>query len=177
MTQSLPQNWLQLFDQTYQQVKNNILSKPYPSAVRLVTSSKSGLPSVRMVLLKSYDAKGFVIYTNMNSRKGKELQENPFAALYFYWPEINQEILIKGEVEMISDAESDEYFQSRPFFSKVGAHSSKQSSNMKYRVEFFARIMFYAIKYAFKKKVSRPLFWRGFRVVPKKIEFMNNTDI
>ena len=168
----LPKNWLELFAQSYQKVKDNIFSKPYPSAVRLITASKSGLPSVRMVLLKSYDERGFVIYTNMNSRKGRELQENRLVALYFYWPEIHQEILVEGEVKIINDAESDNYFQSRFFFSKIGAHSSKQSSDMKCRAEFFARILFYTIKYALRKKVNRPVFWGGFRVVPKKIEFM-----
>ena len=171
---NLPNNWLKLFDTSFQQVKNNNLSKPYPSAVRLSTVSKSGLPSVRVVLLKSYDEKGFVIYTNMNSRKGQELQQNPFVALYFYWPEINQEISIEGKVEMISDAESDAYFQSRLFFSKVGAHASKQSNFLSHRIFFMFRVLFFTLKYFLKKEVDRPSYWRGFRVVPEKIKFIKN---
>jgi pyridoxamine 5'-phosphate oxidase len=171
--ESLPQNWLELFDQEYQKVKDNPLSKPYPSATRLATVSKDGLPSLRIVLLKSYDKKGFVMYTNMNSKKGRELQENPIASLCFYWPEINKEILVEGKVEMISDTESDNYFYSRPFFSRIGAHSSKQSGPMICGAEIIIRIIFYTIKYAFRKKVSRPDFWQGFRVVPTKIEFVN----
>ena len=167
----LPKNWLELFDESYKKVKDNAVSLPYPSAVRLATASKFGDPSLRMVLLKSYDERGFVIYTNMNSRKGKEIQDNPAVAMLFYWPEINQQILVEGAVEMISDEESDNYFQSRPFFSQIGAHSSKQSSAMKHILEFVSRMIFYTIRYAFKSKVDRPKFWRGFRVLPSRIEF------
>lgn len=169
----LPENWLELFDEAYKEAHNGSFIGPYPSGVRLASVSKLGLPSVRMVLLKSYDKRGFVIYTNMQSKKGTDLQENPYASLCFYWPEIEKEIIVKGKIEMISDADSDDYFHSRPFFSKIGAHASKQSYVIKYKSQFLLRIIFYAAKYVLKKEVDRPSYWKGFRVIPDKMEFIS----
>lgn len=167
----LPSNWIELFSKSYKKAESSNLFK-YPSALRLSTASKSGLPSVRIALLKHYDKRGFVIYTNMDSRKGQDLKENPYASLYFYWPEIKQEIIVDGKVEMINSAESDDYFDSRPFFSKIGAHASKQSSVMSYKIIFITRIIFYTVKFFLKKKVNRPNHWKGFRVIPQRIEFV-----
>ena len=162
-------SWLEKFDKHYKQAKEN--GSFDATAVRLATCTKNGSPSCRMVLLKKYDNQGFVIYTNFEGRKGRELLENPKAALYFYWPEIDVEITIDGKVEIISDDESDAYFQSRPFFSKIGAHASKQSRPMFHAIQFFARIFYYWIKYSIKREVNRPKYWHGFRVIPDKIEF------
>lgn len=141
------------------------------TAVRLATCSKNGFPSCRMVLLKKYDDQGFTIYTNFEGRKGRELLENPKAALYFYWPKIGIDIAVEGKVEMIDDQESDNYFQSRPFFSKIGAHASKQSRPMFHSIQFFARIFYYWIKYSIKGQVDRPKYWYGFKIIPSSIIF------
>lgn len=162
-------SWLEQFDKYYQQAKEN--GSFDATAVRLATCNKNGFPSCRMVLCKKYDEQGFVIYTNFEGRKGRELLENPAAALCFYWPKIGVEITAEGKVEIISDNESDAYFQSRPFFSKIGAHASRQSRVMFHNLQFFTRIFYYWIKYFIKGQVDRPKYWYGFRVAPNKIEF------
>jgi len=167
--QKLMINWLEQFDKYYKQAKEN--NNFDVTAVRLATCDRNGFPSCRMVLLKKYDDQGFTIYTNFEGRKGRELLENPKAALYFYWPEINVEIITEGKVKMVSDNESDAYFQSRAFFSKIGAHASRQSRPMFHSIQFFARIFYYWIKFSLKGQVDRPKYWRGFKIIPDKIEF------
>ncbi len=165
------ENWLELFDEYYKLAKQKDCFGSFStSPVVLVTSNKDRKPSCRMVLVKSYDKNGLIIYTNMNSKKGRDLQENPNVALCFYWPEISKEILIEGKVELISNQDSDEYFSSRPFLSKVGAHASKQSNIIKYPAELLTRISFYILKYLFRN-INRPEYWKGFRVIPKEINF------
>ncbi|MBV9960693.1 MAG: pyridoxamine 5'-phosphate oxidase [Parafilimonas sp.] len=140
-----------------------------PNAMTLATSTKDGKPSARIVLLKGLNKNGFVFYTNYNSHKGNELTENPYAALVFFWKEIERQVRIEGEVEKVSAEESDAYFLSRPEGSRIGAWASPQSTIIKNRqlletnVERFTK--------EFKNSISRPSHWGGYRVMPLKIEF------
>lgn len=142
----------------------------YPNTMALATADASGAPSVRMVLMKGVDERGFVFYTNLGSQKAKELIENPRASLCFHWKSIKRQIRIDGAVEPVSDAEADEYFASRPWDSRIGAWASKQSQPMEGRFVLEKRIAEYTIKFNVGE-VPRPEFWSGFRVVPEKIEF------
>ncbi len=141
-----------------------------PNAVCLATASKCGAPTSRMVLLKEFNENGFVIYTNLNSRKGKNVKENPQASLCFYWSDLGKQIRIEGAVIKVSDEEADAYFSSRPFKSKVGAWASKQSEIMKSRKDFLADIAKYTAKWAIGG-VERPPHWTGIRVIPDYFEF------
>ena len=143
-----------------------------PNAVCLATATPDGVPSARMVLLKGVDARGFVFYTNLESRKGGELAANPQAALLFLWKQLREQVQVKieGTVEPVDLAEADAYFASRPRPSQIGAWASLQSQTLGSRELFEARIE------AFEKKfegadVPRPPHWSGFRVVPERIEF------
>lgn len=146
------------------------LIKPEPTAMVLATVSAAGRPSARVVLLKGFDDNGFVFYTNLESRKGRELQANPFAALCFHWPPLEQQVRIEGRVASVSDAEADVYFASRPHGSQIGAWASKQSRALATREELEARVKSFEEKFA-GGAVPRPPFWSGFRVIPERIEF------
>ena len=139
-------------------------------AAALATADARGRPSVRMVLLKGADTRGFVFYTNLESRKGRELAENPHAALCFHWKSQNRQIRIEGAVTPVSREEADAYFATRVKDSQIGAWASKQSQPMKGMFEFEAAIAKYAAKYAFSQ-VPRPEYWSGFRLVPAQMEF------
>jgi pyridoxamine 5'-phosphate oxidase len=141
-----------------------------PSAVCLATASRCGAPSCRMVLLKDFNARGFVFYTNAQSRKGRELEQNPQAALCFYWPEIGKQVRVEGSITRVSDAEADAYFSSRSLPSRIGAWASQQSRPMKHRSELLGRIAAYTAKWAMGE-VQRPPHWTGFRLVPDYVEF------
>ncbi|MCX7034647.1 MAG: pyridoxamine 5'-phosphate oxidase [Arenimonas sp.] len=145
---------------------------PEPTAMTVATADVQGRPAARTVLLKAFDARGFVFYTNYESRKGQQLTENPQAALLFLWKTLREQVQVKieGTVEPVSLAEADEYFASRPRPSQIGAWASIQSQTLDSRETFEARII------AFEKKfegadVPRPPHWSGFRVVPERIEF------
>lgn len=145
---------------------------PEPTAMTLATADTEGRPSARTVLLKAFDARGFVFYTNFDSRKGQQLTHNPHAALLLLWKTLRDQVQVKveGTVEPVSLAEADAYFASRPRPSQVGAWASLQSQTMPSRETFEARVA------AFEKKfeggeVPRPPHWSGFRVVPERIEF------
>ncbi|KAJ3142977.1 hypothetical protein HDU90_002851 [Geranomyces variabilis] len=141
-----------------------------PNAMNLATASKQGRPSSRMVLLKDFDQHGFVFYTNYGSRKAKELDENPFAALTFYWGQ--RSVRIEGPVERVSNEESDAYFASRPLGSRIGAWASPQSTPLHNREELDALERDVKAKFETKgESIPRPDFWGGFRVVPDRIEF------
>lgn len=142
----------------------------FPNAMALATVGEDGRPSSRMVLLKSWDEDGFVFYTNLDSRKGHELAENPNASLLFYWKSLTRQIRVDGIVHQVSDAEADAYFATRPRDACIGAWASKQSEAMEGRYEFEARIAKYAIKYAVGD-VPRPDNWSGYRLVPDEFEF------
>lgn len=141
-----------------------------PTAMTLSTVGEDTRPSSRVVLLKGFDTGGFVFFTNYNSRKGRALAANPFAALNFFWPELERQINISGTVTRVSAEESDEYFKSRPFLSRIGAWASNQSEEIASRAVIMARAAKLTAKYALGN-VPRPPHWGGFRVVPDRIEF------
>ena len=140
-----------------------------PTAMTVATATKSGTSSCRTVLLKAWDERGFVFYTNENGRKGKELAENPQAALLFYWMDLQRQIRIEGNVEAVSAKESDDYYHSRELGKRIGAWASKQSEVMGSHQELEKRIEEYGEK--FGENPPRPEFWHGYRVVPKRFEF------
>lgn len=142
-----------------------------PTAVTLATATRDGMPSARMVLLKGADEAGFVFYTNFASRKGRELTENPHAALCFYWDTLKRQVRVEGRVEPVSAAEADTYFQSRGRDSRIGAWASKQSQPLEYAGALVARVAEYTARFGVGE-VPRPDFWSGFRLVPERIEFM-----
>jgi pyridoxamine 5'-phosphate oxidase len=141
-----------------------------PSAMTLATATADGYPSARIVLLKAYDGRGFSFYTNLTSRKAQELEENPRAALCFFWMPLDRQIRVEGLVERVSDAEADAYFASRPRESQVGAWASLQSQGYGERLELEERLVRHTAQFA-GGEVPRPEFWSGFRVVPQRIEF------
>jgi pyridoxamine 5'-phosphate oxidase len=143
---------------------------PEPNAMALATATPGGRPSARMVLIKGVDARGFVFYTNYESRKGHELADNPYAALVFYWAELERQIRIEGHVERVSAAESDVYYHSRPFGSQIGAWASAQSEVIRNREVLEQRVNELATQYT-EGQVPRPPYWGGYRVVPHSIEF------
>jgi pyridoxamine 5'-phosphate oxidase len=141
-----------------------------PNAMALATADADGVPSVRMVLLKGIDDRGFVFYTNLESRKGEQLAANPNAALCFHWKSLRRSVRVEGAVERVTDAEADEYFASRPRGSQIGAWASRQSRPLEGRWELEKRIAEYTAKFGVGS-VPRPEHWSGFRVVPRRIEF------
>ncbi len=140
-----------------------------PDAMVLSTVDPDGRPSARYVLLKGVDDRGFVFYTNIESRKAKALAAHPHAALTFYWPPTTQ-VRVEGSVERVSEAEADAYFATRPRGSQIGAWASAQSADLPSRAALDARVL--EVEARFKDAaVSRPPFWTGFRVVARSIEF------
>lgn len=144
-----------------------------PNAMALATADASGVPSVRMVLLKGIDDRGFVFYTNLESRKGVQLAENPNAALCFHWKSLKRQIRVEGPVEAVSDAEADEYYHSRPRGSQIGAWASRQSRPLEGRWELEKRVAEFTAKHAIGT-IPRPPHWSGFRVLPRRIEFWHD---
>lgn len=144
-----------------------------PNAMALATCTPDGRPSVRMVLLKAVDERGFVFYTNLESRKGVELLANPHAALCFHWKSLRRSVRVEGAVDPVSDAEADAYFASRERGSQIGAWASRQSRPLTGRFELEKRIGEYAAKFGLGK-VPRPPHWSGFRLKPERIEFWHD---
>lgn len=143
---------------------------PLPEAMTLATSSSGSIPSARLVLLKQVDEDGFVFYTNYQSRKARDLDANPFASLVFYWPQLDYQVRIEGTVTRTSEAESDEYFQTRPRESQLGAIASPQSEVIAGRNVLEKRFAELEQSYA-GKAIPRPEHWGGYRVKPERIEF------
>ncbi|MUL38587.1 pyridoxamine 5'-phosphate oxidase [Gloeocapsopsis dulcis] len=143
---------------------------PEPNAMTLATATPDGKPSARMVLLKNFDERGFVFFTNYSSHKGQELAANPQAALVFWWAELERQVRIEGRVEKASDAESDEYFQSRPLNSRLGAWASDQSQVVASREVLEQRLQELQQKYE-HAEIPRPSYWGGYRLIPSVIEF------
>ena len=141
-----------------------------PTAAALATVGEDGMPSVRMVLLKDASARGFVFYTNYESRKGRHLLAHPKAAMVFYWKSLDRQVRVEGEVEQADPADADVYFASRARDSRIGAWASQQSRPLEGRFELEKRVAEYALKYAVGE-VPRPPYWSGFRIVPRLIEF------
>jgi len=142
---------------------------PEVNAMTLATSTITGKPAARIVLLKGYDERGFVFFTNYKSNKGKELAENPNAALVFFWKEIERQIRIEGMVEKIHAEESDEYFFSRPVGSRIGAWASPQSQVIENRQILEINVERYTT--GFENSIPRPPHWGGYRVMPERLEF------
>jgi pyridoxamine 5'-phosphate oxidase len=141
-----------------------------PDATALATVDSDGAPNVRMVLLKAFDERGFVFYTNVRSIKGLELAETPKAALAFYWKSLQRQVRIRGPVEPVSAAEADTYFATRSRMAQIGAWASKQSSALEGRLTFEREVARYTAKYAVGA-VPRPANWSGYRVAAREIEF------
>ena len=157
-----------LFAAWYDEVLKSDLKNP--TAVTLATADGDGHPTARMVLLKGFDERGFVFYTNNESRKGDAMSANPRAALCFYWPPFDRQVRVEGAVEPVSDEEADAYFATRPKDSQIGAWASAQSRPLEGRFALEKAIVRYAAKFAIGK-VPRPPYWSGFRVAPERIEF------
>lgn len=145
------------------------------SAMVLATASPEGKPSARVVLLREFDARGFVFYTNLSSRKASELNANPYAALCFYWEPLDYQVRVEGTVQQVSDPEADAYFAKRPRGSQIGAWASRQSSVLTGRSELEQRFRDYETRFA-RQDVSRPDFWSGFLLVPDSIEFWKRRE-
>ena len=141
-----------------------------PNAMTLATVDANSQPSARIVLLKNFDERGFVFFTNYNSLKGRQLEENPQAALVFWWGELERQVRIEGRVEKVSDSESDNYFYSRPQGSQLGAWASPQSQLIESREVLDSKLGQLQEQYH-KQKIPRPSHWGGFRVIPQVIEF------
>jgi pyridoxamine 5'-phosphate oxidase len=141
-----------------------------PDAMAVATVDGSGLPNVRMVLLKSFDERGFVFYTNLGSVKAAELEGAPKAALTFYWKALQRQVRARGTVEAVSAMEADAYFATRSRMAQIGAWASKQSAALESRMAFEKAIAQYTAKFALGT-VPRPAFWSGYRIVPAEIEF------
>ena len=141
-----------------------------PTAMTVATADADGMPSARMVLLKDADERGFVFYTNTESQKGCELDENPRAALVFHWKTLRRQVRVSGAVERTSDDEADAYFASRARGSQIGAWASEQSRPLGGRFELEKRVAKFAAKFGVGS-VPRPPHWTGFRVVPARFEF------
>jgi len=140
------------------------------NAMTLATASADGIPSARIVLLKGYDEKGFVFFTNYESHKGKTLAENPQASMVFFWKELERQIRIEGVIEKVSAKESDDYFFSRPVGSQIGAWSSPQSNVIHDRGIIEENVKKYEKEFA-NSPITRPLHWGGYRLAPQLIEF------
>jgi pyridoxamine 5'-phosphate oxidase len=141
-----------------------------PNAIALATAAADGRPSIRHVLLRGIDDRGFVFYTNHGSRKGIELAENPRAAFSMYWRELDRQVSVTGDVERVSDEESDAYFSSRPREARLGAWASRQSSELSSRAELLERYADFDARYP-GDDVPRPPFWGGYRIRPLTVEF------
>lgn len=148
---------------------------PEPTAMTLATADARGRPSARIVLLKGVDATGFVFFTNYGSRKGRELAENPRAALILYWNELRRQVRVTGAVERVSDEESDAYFATRPYGSRIAATASRQSSVISNRSVLEDEYERLDREYG-GGDVPRPAYWGGYRVVPSTIEFWRGRE-
>jgi len=147
-----------------------------PNALSLATSNKDNLPSVRMVLLKEFNQKGFVFYTNLNSQKGNELKENPNAAMCFHWKSLLRQIRISGKITQVEGSVADQYYNSRGYDSRIGAWASKQSKELKNRDELENSIKEFKKKFNDKNNVPRPDHWSGWNLSPIRIEFWLDGD-
>ena len=144
-----------------------------PNALALATVDTDGLPDVRMVLLKGFDERGFVFYTNFESAKGQEILSSMKAAMCFHWKSLRRQVRVRGPVEQVTDAEADEYYASRPRGSRIGAWASKQSRPLESRFALEKAVAEYTARYAVGE-IPRPAHWSGFRIVPHYFEFWHD---
>lgn len=160
------------FDLFTRWIKEADVSEPNdPNAMSVATASSDGRPSVRILLLKGVSRRGFIFYTNKNSRKGRELEENPYAALLFHWKSLRRQVRIEGRVESVTNDEADAYFASRSRLSRLGAIASKQSQPLETRQVFEQRLADLQAQYQEGDVIPRPQNWSGYRVIPDAFEF------
>ncbi|WP_224370192.1 pyridoxamine 5'-phosphate oxidase [Hyalangium versicolor] len=167
----LPQDPIERFAAIYEQARKAIPVDP--NAMIVASVGDDGRPSARVVLLKDFDARGFVFFTNFESRKGRELQGHPAAALVFYWAPLERQIRIEGRVERVTDAEADGYFHSRARGSQIGAWASQQSQPLPSRQVLEERVDALTRQHE-GQPIPRPPHWSGFRVIPDRIEFWHS---
>ena len=168
MAEKTPPDPIELFRQWLDEARR---SEPNdPSAMTLATVDASGAPAARMMLLKGADRAGFAFYTNIDSRKGRELDATRRASLAFHWKSLRRQVRVDGTVERVGDDEADEYFATRPRGSQIGAWASDQSRPLESQAELERRVARFAARYA-AGEVPRPPFWTGYRVAPQAIEF------
>ena len=158
-----------LFEEWFNEAKKSELNDP--NALALATADKDGNPSVRMVLLKSFDEKGFVFYTNLKSKKSLDLNDNPKASMCFHWKSLLRQIRIVGKINIVSEKDADEYYNSRAYGSRIGAWASNQSSILANRNELHDSINKFKKKFPDEKNVPRPKYWSGWNLSPVEIEF------
>ena len=139
----------------------------------LATANVAGVPTVRVVLLQGFDASGFVFYTNTQSNKGRDLAENPYVALVFYWDELGEQLRVQGEVQPVSESEADAYWISRPRDSQIGAWASQQSKTLNEMATLARKVDEFERKFE-AQEIPRPPHWSGYRVVSSRIEFWSN---
>tara|TARA_Y200000002_G_C22610079_1_gene633386 strand:+ start:22 stop:648 length:627 start_codon:yes stop_codon:yes gene_type:complete len=165
---------IQLFNIWMEDAKKTELNDP--NAVSLATSNRNNIPSVRMVLLKDFNQNGFVFYTNLNSQKGNELKENPYAAMCFHWKSLLRQVRVVGKISLVPDEVADEYYSSRAYDSRIGAWASSQSKELKTRDELMKSIEEFKKKFHDETKVPRPTHWSGWNLSPDSIEFWLDGD-
>ena len=147
-----------------------------PNAFNIATVDQSGQPDNRVVLLKGLTDKEFIFYTNLESKKGRDLRHNPKASMCFHWKSLLRQIRIQGSVELVDNQTADEYYNTRPYESRIGAWASSQSEVMKHRNEFEEQIKEFKEKYPDQKNVPRPSHWSGWKLTPYKIEFWKDVQ-
>ena len=162
-------NPMDLFEYWFNEAKKTEINDP--NALALATVEKNGIPSVRMVLLKDFNEKGFVFYTNLNSRKSSEIKSNPNVSMCFHWKSLLRQIRISGRLLNVSETDADNYYASRSYESRIGAWASNQSSVLKSRDDLFKSIQDFKKKYPNEKKLPRPKYWSGWNLIPNEIEF------
>ena len=162
-------NPIELFKIWMKKAKKHEISDP--NALSLATSDKDGNPSVRMVLLKNVSEKGFIFYTNLNSKKSLDINKNPKAAMCFYWKSLRRQIIIIGSINPVEDAIADEYFNSRDYESRIGAWASNQSETLHSKNDLLKKIKEYKKKYPNINDLPRPKYWSGWNLNPSSIEF------
>ena len=163
-----------VFKKWMSEAKKNEINDP--NAVALATVNEYNQPDVRMVLLKEFNNNGFVFFTNLNSKKGTDLKKIPKASMCFHWKSLLRQVRISGDIKSVSDNEADEYFNSRPYLSRIGAWSSLQSKPMENRDAFFNKIEEYKNKFTDQNNVPRPKHWSGFLLSPDRIEFWKDVE-
>jgi len=162
-------NPIDLFVEWFNEAKKTEINDP--NALALATTGKNQIPSVRMVLLKDFNEKGFIFYTNLNSQKSIEIKSNPNASMCFHWKSLLRQVRITGELSSVSDKDSDIYYNSRSYGSRIGAWASNQSSILKSRDELLKSIEEFKKKYPNETSIPRPKYWSGWNLNPIEIEF------
>ena len=163
------ENPIDLFKNWFKRAEETEINDP--NAVALGTADQKNQPSVRMVLLKGLSNKGFVFYTNFNSKKGSDLKKNQQASMCFHWKSLRRQVRVVGNVEQVTNQEANDYFNSRPYKNRVSAWASSQSQKLESRDIFLSKVIEFEKKYPDQNKVPRPPHWSGWRILPQAVEF------